>query len=63
MHKGFSYLGLQPELSMIEKEINKYINFTADERKQLQHKMLVNDLRNGRENVLELINTVTEKIM
>lgn len=37
---GFSYLGLQPELSMIEKEINKYINFTADERKQLRIKCL-----------------------
>lgn len=47
----------------IEQELYKYINSTVDERKQLQHKMLVNDLRNGRKNVLELINTVTEKMM
>lgn len=60
---GFSYLGIKPDLSVIEQELYKYINFTVDERKQLQHKMLVNDLRNGRKNVLELINTVTEKIM
>jgi len=56
---GFSYLGIRPDLRIIEREVMKYIYSSAEDRKRLQDKMLRNNLRNGRKNVLELIDNVT----
>lgn len=52
---GFSYIGTAPARSVVLDEVRKYVAMDREERKALQEKLLKNNLRHGRENVLELI--------
>ena len=57
---GFVYLGIQPDTDLIEQELKKLVSASMIERNEAQHKMIKNDLRNGRKTVLELINKVSD---
>lgn len=53
---GFRYLGCDPEENVIASELLRYINMSKGEREGIQQKMLSQNLRRGRENVVSLIN-------
>lgn len=55
---GFNYLGLNPSDKTIESNLDLYINMSAEERQQYQNIMLSKDLRNGRQRVMNLINSL-----
>lgn len=55
---GFAYLGLNPTDMLIENTLDAYISMSAEERGRLRTAMLSHDLRNGRERVMKLINTL-----
>lgn len=53
---GFMYLGYNPENNIIIEKLDTYLELDQSNRKIIQEKMLKNDLRHGRENVLTIIN-------
>lgn len=53
---GFEYIGLNPSDSIIEANLDLYINMSKEERLKKQSELLRHDLRNGRKRVLNLIN-------
>ena len=55
---GFNYLGLNPSDRVIETNLDLYLNLTASERKEYQEILLSKDLRNGRQRVMNLINSL-----
>lgn len=55
---GFEYIGLNPPDSIIESNLDLYINMTKKERKAKQDELLNHDLRNGRKRVINLINSL-----
>lgn len=55
---GFLCLPVKPSLKDIEQALLKLIGLSEAERREMQRKMLVNDLRSGRKNVLELIEKI-----
>lgn len=55
---GFEYLGLNPSNSIIEANLDLYINMSKDDRVLKQSQLLKHDLRNGRKRVLNLINSL-----
>lgn len=55
---GFEYIGLNPANSIIESNLDLYINMSKDERKGKQNELLSHDLRNGRKRVINLINSL-----
>lgn len=55
---GFEYIGLNPSDSIIEANLDTYINMSKEERLSKQHELLRHDLRNGRKRVLNLINSL-----
>lgn len=55
---GFMYLGSNPSDYMIESTLDIYIAMPKEERKQLQDKLLSNDLKNGRKRVIRLIQSL-----
>ncbi len=55
---GFNYLGLNPSDRVIETNLDLYLNLTASERKGYQETLLSKDLRNGRQRVMNLINSL-----
>ena len=55
---GFNYLGLNPCDRVIETNLDLYLNLTASERKEYQEILLSKDLRNGRQRVMNLINSL-----
>ena len=52
---GFTYLGINPSDDFIRYALEKLANTTIEERLGLQKKMLNVDLRNGRKNIMSLI--------
>lgn len=55
---GFNYIGLNPGDKTIESNLDLYINMPVDERQRYQDIMLSKDLRNGRQRVMNLINSL-----
>ena len=55
---GFEYIGLNPSDSIIEANLDLYINMTKEERLLKQEELLRHDLRNGRRRVINLINSL-----
>lgn len=52
---GFSYLGYKPDTAKLRDSMQHLINLNRTDREDLQNKMLSRDLRNGRNNISELI--------
>lgn len=55
---GFSYLGLNPTDEIIEATLDMYIHLSKESRMRYQKILLSHDLRNGRERVMKLINSL-----
>lgn len=55
MKNGVEYLGINPSDEQIANSLNRYIYMEQEERQCLQDRMLKKDLRNGRKNVMSVI--------
>lgn len=55
---GFEYIGLNPSDSIIEANLDLYINMSKEDRLSKQKALLKHDLRRGRKRVLNLINSI-----
>ena len=55
---GFNYLGLNPSDTLIESNLNLYLNMNKADREEMQIKLLNNDLKSGRKRVMSLINNL-----
>lgn len=55
---GFEYIGLNPSDSIIESNLDLYINMSKEERQSKQNELLGHDLRSGRKRVINLINSL-----
>lgn len=55
---GFEYLGVNPDDSIIEASLERLLTSDVHIRKALQKRMLRCDLRNGRKNVMDLIDNL-----
>lgn len=55
---GFNYLGLNPSNDLIESNLDIYLKLGRKERQRQQNMLLRNDLRNGRNRILSLINSL-----
>ncbi|MBN8048015.1 cytidyltransferase [Paraclostridium bifermentans] len=55
---GFEYIGLNPNDSIIEANLDAYISMSREERLIKQSELLRHDLRHGRKRVLNLINSL-----
>lgn len=55
---GFEYIGLNPSDSIIEANLDLYINMNKEDRLLKQKELLKHDLRNGRKRVSTLINNL-----
>ncbi|EOS35244.1 hypothetical protein C808_05023 [Lachnospiraceae bacterium M18-1] len=58
MEHGFNYLGLAPSDTIIESNLNLYLDMNSNDRKEMQKKLLSNDLKSGRKRVMSLINNL-----
>lgn len=55
---GFTYIGLNPADEVIESNLRMYLNLPAEIRQKFQDQLLTHDLRNGRKQVMNLINSL-----
>lgn len=55
---GFNYIGAAPSDTLIESNLDLYLNLNCNDRKELQKKLLCNDLKSGRKRVMSLINNL-----
>lgn len=55
---GFSYIGLNPTDEVIEKTLDLYISLSKNSRQKYQDLLLSHNLKNGRNRVLNLINSI-----
>lgn len=55
---GFEYIGLNPRDSIIEANLDLYINMSKEDRLLKQKELLKHDLRKGRKKVISLINSL-----
>ena len=55
---GFNYLGLNPSDTVIEANLDLYLHLSRKEREKCQQQMLKKNLRNGRQRVMGLINSL-----
>lgn len=55
---GFVYLGFHPTKKAMKESIDRLLTSTREERIMQQEKMLRRNLRNGRKNIIDLINNV-----
>lgn len=55
---GFNYIGLNPSNSVIESNLDMYINLNIEDRESIQNELLKHDLTNGRKRVVNLINSL-----
>lgn len=53
---GFTYLGLNPEDEIIESNLKMYLSLSKRSRKKFHDMLIGHDLRNGRKNVMNIIN-------
>ena len=55
---GYTYLGLNPNDEIIEKNLKMYLSLSQERRQRYQEMMLSHDLKNGRRRVMSLINSL-----
>ncbi len=55
---GFLYMGTNPGEYMIESTMDIYITMPQKDREKIHDKLLCNDLRHGRNKVINLINSL-----
>lgn len=55
---GYCYIGYNPEKELIEEALDKLVFSPQDERKLYQKKMLANNLRCGRKNIMNIIDNL-----
>lgn len=55
---GYNYLGLNPSDSIIKSNLDMYLELSKEDRQQFQSLMLKHNLKIGRQNVMNLINTL-----
>lgn len=55
---GFNYLGIMPSDAIIELNLNLYLSLSSADRRELQKRLLSNDLKSGRKRVMSLINNL-----
>lgn len=55
---GFTYIGLNPTDEVIENNLKMYMSLSKKSRQYFHDKLLSHDLRNGRKNVMNLINNL-----
>lgn len=55
---GYSYIGFHPSDKSVKNTLNELLALSVDERKNRQILMQRHDLKNGRRNVIELINNL-----
>ena len=55
---GFTYIGLDPEDELIERNLKLFLSLSQNTRQSFQNKMLSFDLRDGRKRVMNLINSI-----
>lgn len=55
---GFTYIGLDPSDYIIESTLDMYINMSREDRQSRQDTLLQHDLRNGRNRVMSLIESL-----
>ncbi len=55
---GFTYIGLNPTDEVIENNLKMYLSLSKKSRQYFHDKLLSHDLRNGRKNVMNLINNL-----
>jgi CMP-N-acetylneuraminic acid synthetase/spore coat polysaccharide biosynthesis predicted glycosyltransferase SpsG len=55
---GFDYLGCNPSDHVIEASLDMYLTMSKEERKKYQSLLLSNDLRNGRDRVIKMIESL-----
>lgn len=56
IENGFEYLGLNPTDDIIESSLKMYIGLSYESRKQIQDRLLSHKIRDGRKNVMKIIN-------
>lgn len=56
---GFTYIGTNPTDEVIEATLKMYLALSRDSRQHFQDVLLSHDLRNGRKQVMKLINSLT----
>ncbi len=57
-NNGFKYLGVNPKDSIIKNTLDKYINMSKEDRLLIHKQLLAHDLKNGRQRVINLINSL-----
>ncbi len=55
---GFTYIGFNPSVDILEANIKMYIKLTKEDRNRFHNMLLSHDLRNGRKQVMSLINSL-----
>ncbi len=55
---GFSYIGLNPTDEIIEGTLKLYLNLSKESRKELQDKLLAHNLKDGRNRIINIINSL-----
>ena len=55
---GFTYLGYRPSDIELDKAIRNMLSFSAEARLEIQKKMQRKSLKNGRRNIIDLINSL-----
>lgn len=55
---GFSYIGLNPSDEIIEGTLKMYLKLSQDSRKNLQEKLLSHELKDGRNRIVNIINSL-----
>lgn len=55
---GFTYIGLNPDDEIIKSNLDMYIGLSKKSREHFQQMLLSHNLRNGRKNVMSLINAL-----
>ena len=55
---GFNYLGLNPNDEIIEGNLRMYLKLSKESRIELQKKLLKHDLKNGRNKIINIINSL-----
>ncbi len=55
---GFTYIGLNPSDDIIRSTLNMYLLLSKNDREVFQNQLLSHELRNGRKNVMGLINSL-----
>lgn len=55
---GFFYLGKNPDTSIMENALDKLLQMDFEQRKEIQRKMIAQNLHNGRKHIMNLIDNL-----